>query len=207
MSKPDPEALVALGRTVERAVRRLGAVEEMLQGLAGEVAELAERLEEAEASGVRSWLAADDAKQTREDLKDLIGWLAAVYLRYPDASLPTCWLWHPAAVEELWWLRAAHRDAYQGPGASWARVADWHDRQRPGVVRRLDEAIGTCELSEHAESGREDRSAPVVPLADAAERIATWWSAEDRSETPPKPSAEQLAEADAHQHAERTRSR
>jgi hypothetical protein len=168
---------------------------------------LTERLEESEAHGVRSWLAADDAKRAREDLKDLTAWLEAVYLRYPGAALPTCWLWHPAAVEELWWLRAAHRDAYQGPGASWARVGDWHDRARPGVVRRLDEATGACELALHADGAEASRPAPVVPLAGAAERIATWWSAENRSEIPPKPSAEQLAEADAHQHAERTRSR
>jgi hypothetical protein len=106
-------------------------------------------------------------------------------------------------VEELWWLRAAHRDAYQGPGASWARVGDWHDRQRPGVVRRLDEAIGACELSEHAESGREDRSAPVVPLAEAVPVIAGWWAAPNRPATPPEPSLEQLDQAEAHQKASR----
>jgi hypothetical protein len=201
MSMPDPEALSALGRTVERAVRRLGAVEATMAELAAGVEALAERLEETEVAGLRSWLAADDPGQAREDLAELAGWLGAVYLRYPGAALPTCWLWHPAAVEELWWLRQAHHDAYEGPFASWARVADWHDRARPGVVRRLDAAIGACELSEHADGGREDRPAPAVPLADAAAVIAGWWAATDRRGTPPAPSPEQLDQAEAHQKA------
>lgn len=32
--------------------------------------------------------------------------------------------WHPAVVEELWWLRGAHQDAYNGRRASWRDVGD-----------------------------------------------------------------------------------
>jgi hypothetical protein len=201
MSTPDPEALTALGRTVERAVRRLGAVEATVTELAAGVAELVEQQDQDdEESRVRSWLAADDPGQAREDLEELTGWLGAVYLRYPGAVLPTCWLWHPAVVEELWWLRQAHRDAYEGPFASWARVGDWHERARPGVVRRVAEAAGDCELSVHAaDPGR----VPVVPLADAAAMIAGWWAATDRPDTPPAPTGEQLMQADLHQRANR----
>ena len=72
-------------------------------------------------------------------LDELAGWLAVVYLRYPDGAdhLPECWCWHPDVVEELLWLMHAWAAAYQGPQARSALVGDWHDRQRPGVVRRI----------------------------------------------------------------------
>ena len=67
-----------------------------------------------------------------------------VYLRYPDGAdhLPECWAWHPDVVEELLWLMHAWAAAYQGPQAWVALVGDWHDRQRPGVVRRIKTTAG-----------------------------------------------------------------
>ena len=50
-------------------------------------------------------------------LEDLIVWLDHVYLRFPDGTLPECWLWHPDVVEELLWLRRGVVAAYRGPGA------------------------------------------------------------------------------------------
>ena len=69
-----------------------------------------------------------------------------MFLRYPDgvAVLPECWLWHPDVVEELLWLMHAWRAAYEGRGASVQLAGDWHDRQRPGVVRRVRTAVGSC---------------------------------------------------------------
>ena len=90
----------------------------------------------------------------------------AVYLRYRDADCPSCWLWHPEVVEELWWLRQAHADAYHPETGSWLRVGDWHDRQRPGVVRRLVRAVGSCELALHLTD-------PTAPRAGSRHGAAT----------------------------------
>jgi hypothetical protein len=61
-------------------------------------------------AAVRSWLLADDVEQAAADLVDLCAWVGRVYLRYPRTDLPSCWLWHPHAVEELWWLRRANAE-------------------------------------------------------------------------------------------------
>jgi hypothetical protein len=84
-------------------------------------------------------------------LGELAGWLHAVFLRYPDgvAVLPECWLWHPDVVEELLWLMCAWRAAYEGRGASVQLAGDWHDRQRPGVIRRVKTAAGSCSPERH----------------------------------------------------------
>ena len=99
---------------------------------------------------VRSWLLAADPEQAVTDLADLIEWLDRVYLRYPNTDLSACWLWHPHVIEELWWLRKAHAAAYHRKDGSWLRVGDWHDRQRPAVVRRVRETVAKCDLSLHA---------------------------------------------------------
>lgn len=77
-------------------------------------------------------------EELAEELESLASWLAQVYLRYEDARLPECWAWHTAAVEELLTLQTMWEIGYRlrpNPQA----VADWHDRYRPGVVRRLGE--------------------------------------------------------------------
>ena len=93
-------------------------------------------------------LLVDDPDQALADLADLAVWMDAVFLRYRDAQVPPCWLWHPEVIEELWRLYQAHGDAYHPETGTWARVGDWHDRQRPGVVRRL-RAVAGCELALH----------------------------------------------------------
>ena len=221
----DPQ-VVALARGVERVTRRVDNLERLarqvaadatrqvtdvellVQQLAAEVTALArvvgdphepdDDAADAVAGAVRSWLLAGDPEQARGDLADLVEWLTAVYLRYPGAALPSCLLWHPAVVEELWWLRNAHRAAYTGEGASWRDVADWHDRQRPGVVKRVSGAVGYCELARHAGNGdRRGPAGPVVPLAGAADQIATAWT---EHRTAPEPTPEQTHEADQHDH-------
>ena len=198
---PDPR-VIALAREVERATRRVGTVEILVRQLAADVTGLARVVEEppaddegAEVGRVRAWLLAEDAGQARADLTDLVEWLARVYLRYPGAVLPSCWGFHPAVVEELWWLRQAHHDAYGGPDASWKLAGDWHDRQRPGVARRIRESIGGCELALHAEGGEQARPAPAVPLAAHADQLADTWTAH---RTTPVPTPDQLTEADQH---------
>ena len=209
MTAPDPDPRVpALGQAVERVARRVDNGELLVRQLAADVAALARVLqtppedgEDGEDDGpaagaVRSWLLCEDAAQARTDLADLVTWLGAVYLRYQHAVLPSCWAWHPAVVEELWWLRQAHRAAYEAEGASWRDAGDWHDRQRPGVVKRIGAAIGGCDLARHAVNGdRRAAAQPVAPLAGAADQIATTWT---EHRTAPEPTPEQTHEANQH---------
>jgi hypothetical protein len=120
------------------------------------------------------------APSAGEVLAELAGWVGRVFLRYRDAEsvFPECWLYHPEIVEELLWLRLAWQNAYSGPGASVAGVGDWHDRYRPGVVRRLRAYAANCSLSKHTT----DQDAPAdlafgrAPHAEAAAAVAEWWT-------------------------------
>ena len=202
---PDPR-IVALGRTTERTARRVGELDAMLRRLAADVLALAKAQTngpagggdgEADGPGVRSWLLAADPDQTRTDVADLIVWLRQVYLRYTDAALPSCWLWHADVVEELWWLRQAHAEAFHPETGSWRAVGDWHDRQRPNLVRRLRPLVNKCELSLHA-PGQEHSGPPAaVPLAAHADAVAYEWSTSAGRQVPP-PDGGQLVEAERH---------
>jgi len=207
---PDPR-LVALSRDVERLARRYTDLDQRQADLDGLVRRMTEDLalllptdDGQDPAALPSWLATDDADRARAMLADLADWLAAVYLRYPDAALPSCWAWHPTVVEELWWLREAHHAAYAGPRACWRDVADWHDRLRPGVVRRLTGISNGCELALHAPGARHASITPDVPLAGALDAVAARW-ATDRSAL--EPTAEQLAEAERHDTAAHRRQR
>ncbi|MGH3614094.1 MAG: hypothetical protein ACRDRK_16180 [Pseudonocardia sp.] len=139
-----------------------------------------------------SWLLVSDPEVAVIMLADLVEWLDRVYLRFPHTELGACWLWHPHVIEELLWLRCAHADAYGPETGSWLRAGDWHDRQRPGVVRRVREALGKCDLSLH-EPGRPQGHAPVVaPLVAHAAQIAEQWAT---TSTRPEPTPAQLTEA------------
>jgi len=119
-----------------------------------------------------------------------------VYLRYADAArlLPECWLWHPEVVEELLWLMYAWHAAYRDDDATVQRAGDWHDRYRPGVVRRIQELARHCSVENHLpRDGQPAGSRPVVPLAEALAPIADWWATR-RGETPPQPTG-QLGQA------------
>ena len=193
----------ALGREVERNARRLDRCEQLLRVLSQDVTALREAIEPAERDepSVRAWLLAEDTDQAREDLTDLVDWLDRVYVRYPDAALVSCWLWHPAVVEELWWLRYAHHDAYTGPQASYTRAGDWHDRQRPGVTKRIRAWLRDCDLARHAQ----DLPVRVVPLVGSADRIADAWT---QRRQPPLPTPVEITEADTHdRHEHRTNHR
>ena len=204
---------IALARAVERAVRRVEALDTVVAQLAADVTVLARALDTrtrptagahgaGDGPGVRSWLLADDPEQAVADLADLAVWMDAVYLRYRDATVPSCWLWHPEVVEELWWLRQAHADAYHPETGSWLRVGDWHDRQRPGVVRRITRAVGSCELALHLTessprrlTGASTQVTPPgpAPLTTAVAQVAAAWVVEGST---PEPDAAQLAESE-----------
>jgi hypothetical protein len=174
--------LLAFGRALERATRRADATEQRADGfealltqLATDVGTLIARSDTDKDTTPRSWLLAQDQEQAAADLEDLTGWLARVYLRYPGAVLPSCWAWHPAVVEELWWLRQAHREAYAPTTRSVTKAGDWHDRSRPGVITRLQKIARDCDLTRHTDDGDRVQDPPQVPLADQAGWIATHW--------------------------------
>lgn len=203
---PGPQ-VVALGRTVERTARRVGELDTLLAQLANDVTALARTRTpppgdaaagEDDEAAVWSWLLVEDADQALTDLVDLVRWLERVYLRYPGTALPSCWLWHPAVIEELRWLRGAHTDAYDPQAGSWMRVGDWHDRQLPGVVRRVRDSAGSCELALHTAGGERARPPVGVPLAGHLDLIADAWATARPHEPGPEPTQMQLAEAARH---------
>jgi hypothetical protein len=202
-------AVAGLAREVEalrRAVDQLRAVPRQVEQVAALVARLAERgvaaSDELAEERTVTWLdlPSDPGGAATPDAESLLlrlmDWMAAVYLRYADAArtLPACWLWHPEVIEELVWLRQAWLAAYADPEARIALAGDWHDRQRPGVVRRIREYAGMCSIENHH---GQQAGAPVVPLAGAALPIADWWAAR-RPAAPPEPGPDEVAEAGAY---------
>ncbi|MGH3859630.1 hypothetical protein [Actinokineospora sp.] len=196
-------AVAGLAREVEtlrRAIRKAAPVQDahavQLHKLAGQLDELAQataRKGPADKVVAPSWLSLpSDADAVAEVLDELLTWLCAVYLRYADAaaSLSDCWLWHPEVVEELVWLMHTWIAAYEDENASATAAGDWHDRYRPGVVRRIKTAIGTCSLENHTSP----QPAPRVPLVEAAEAIVTWWGTA-RTAPAPEPTDAHLAAA------------
>lgn len=203
----DP-TVVALGRSLARALRRIDAVDANLVQLANDVAALrgGDVTPSVESDGpppVRSWLLATDAEQAVKDLGDLVDWVRRVYVRYARAQLSSCWLWHPEVIEELWWLRWAHADAYDPEQGSWLKAGDWHDRQRPGVERRVNGLLGKCSLSRHAD--RNGRPADVTepgppPLAEHHAVVAAHWVATRAAG--PEPTDAVLVEAEQSEYAQ-----
>jgi hypothetical protein len=135
-----------------------------------------------------SWLALPaDPGLARSVLVDLTRWLDAVWLRFADAAavLPECWVWHPDVVEELLWLR----QMWQAAQCDLPLIAEWHERYRPGVVRRIKAAAGTCSLESHARPPR----APRADVVAAVDVIAQWWGT-DRTSPAPPPTDEHYAD-------------
>jgi hypothetical protein len=185
---------------LRRNILTLRGMAGQVEDLARVVGELAERVaalaaRPADAHAV-SWLdLPPDTAVAAEVLQQLVWWLGEVFLRYPDAQqvLSDCWLWHPDVVEELLWIQAMWHTAYRTDEATAAKAGDWHDRYRPGVVRRIKQSVGTCSLDNHlprrggdlVEAGR-----PVVPLVQAMQSIADWWGTH-RTDPAPVPTAAQ----------------
>ncbi|GAA4554283.1 hypothetical protein [Pseudonocardia xishanensis] len=195
-----PDAIAGLAREVEGLRREVGALRgfpvrvDELSRLLADLAETVTALRARAAKPTPSWLMAPvDESEVRAHLDDLVAWLGAVYLRYGDSTqgFPDCWCWHPDVVEELLWLMHAWSAAYQGDGASVALAGDWHERLRPGVVRRINKYAGLCSRDNHrARPGwtTVDSQAPDVPNADVVEDIARWWGG-DRDGAAPEPAA------------------
>lgn len=146
-----------------------------------------------DAEPVRSWLRLPehDAAAVEAVLSELLPWMESTYLRYATAreSLPPCWLWHPEIVEELLWLMDAWTTAYDSDEASNKLVGDWHDRQCPGVTRRIGEYAEACDVLAHRDTA--GQPAVTVPLAADADPFVTWW-ATSRDTHGPVPTPEQI---------------
>src|SRR3954470_19560538 len=192
-------AVAGLAREVEELRRRIEPLAETparVDALARLITQLAATLTaltaRSDVAAPPSWLMApDDPAYTRELLDALTAWMAAVYLRYTDAAegLPECWCWHPDVVEELLWLMHAWLGAYQGKHAAVQLVGDWHDRQRPGVVRRITKVAARCSRENHQTRHgwtTPAAAAPVVPALDGLDAIAAWWGS-TREQAAPEP--------------------
>jgi hypothetical protein len=197
--------VTALARTVQALERRVAeqdALGRRVEELAAMLTRLAQEVTAAKGTGgpsmvAPSWLdlarepGPSDAQADAEDiLAMLTGWVTGIYLRYSDARLPDCWLWHPDVVEELLWLHAAWIAAHH-PDAPLGAVGDWHDRQRPGVAARVKTYAGLCSLEAHMPGKERHQPAPAAPTTDAAPAIAGWW-ATGRDQPAPAPTPEQI---------------
>ncbi|GAA0897609.1 hypothetical protein [Pseudonocardia zijingensis] len=203
-----PRTLDRLERAIEALATQVGAVGEkaghhdaLINQLATSLTKLAGTVsgsgsDDDAPTHSRAWLQIADAGAARELLADLVEWVEAVYLRYEGVQLPSCWLWHPPVIEELWALRNLHREAYTGRTATWTRAADWHDRYRPGVVKRAREAIGDCELSRHTRGSDRAPRPVAAPLAIHAEYVA---DACVIAGLPPEPTPQQVSQADQYE--------
>jgi hypothetical protein len=200
----DPGAVAGLAREIEALRQSIDTLRE-LPSRVDEVAELVAQLADAvnaattaSGGGVASWLDLPTEVDTAYPvLGELLTWMQVVYLRYPDAAagLPDCWLWHPDVVEELLCLMQAWLAAYRDDKAVVSLAGDWHDRYRPGVIRRITSTAGRCSLENHQpRDGQPLLGGPVVPGAGAVEQIATWW-ASARTDPPPEPDEWNLATA------------
>lgn len=200
---PDPVADVAgIAAEVEALSRHVAALSQLpsqverLSRVVARLATAAATQEAGEEGGAATWLALDcDTDTAAALLSHLCEWVATVYLRYSDAGrgLPDCWMRHPDMVEELLWLRGAWLHAY-GKNARPTDVGDWHDRQRPGVTRRIRIYGGACSIELHEPGQERATTAPSVLFAAAAERIAQWWTT-DRDQPGPAPTHEELWKA------------
>jgi hypothetical protein len=192
---------------VERRLDQLAQVSRRVDELGAMLTRLAQQVTAAKGKGgpsmvAPSWLdlgtqpgAGDMAADAEAILGMLTGWVGAIFLRYSDARLPDCWLWHPDVVEELLWLHAAWIAAYD-PDAAVGAVGDWHDRQRPGVVARIKTYAGLCSLEAHQAGQDRHHPAPTPLTIDAVPVIAAWW-AEHRDQAGPAPTPEQIEAARA----------
>jgi hypothetical protein len=183
------------GENHARWETRLTTLEHRLDELTSLLELVAGQLQPPAGAGVRgapwSWLTPTNTTTAVEELRTLTEWVSDVYLAYPDAVLPSCWLWHPSLVEELRWLRHTHREAYTTGG--WWAVADWHTRYRPDTATRVRTSYGRCELREHTPTGSQHITNRSAPLTEHTSLIATSWSQHRQL---PSPTTEQLLEAD-----------
>lgn len=163
------ELRLAVTGAVEAAKAAMRAFREPLPA---EVAAAALDQDEDQLGPCPDWFTIEDPDAAGDLLAGLTEWTGAVWSAY-GPSLRRCWTLHPAAVAELlgaWW---AHQAALQGPPAG---LADWHERHRPGVEKRVGGYLGGCTDTAHTTEHRGGIAPGVLtgPLDPAA--IGAWWA-------------------------------
>jgi hypothetical protein len=212
---PAAVSQAAMARTLEaleHRVAELAPVSKRVDELAATVSQLAQVTLGAETAKddrpskvPPSWLDTDGGPKGQLVAQDILArltpWVGGIYLRYADAKLPDCWLWHPDVVEELISLHAAWLAAYDRDAPATA-ANDWHERQRPGVLARVKTYAGMCSLEAHLPGKERHRPGPTTPTEDAAPAIAAWWATR-REQPGPEPTPEQIAAATERMHRNR----
>lgn len=137
-----------------------------------------------EFDGVRVWnWSAMDTAETTTARRELATWLRDVLtVRYPailtHSGWKPCWYRHLDVVEELSWLYAAWRAAYEDPDARPIQAGEWHDKWFPGVMDRIESAMRRCGSGTGTASGGHiERDSYASPLAD--EGILAWFTDTD----------------------------
>lgn len=206
------EAVTPLPEQVQQLHDEVAPLPEQVTKLAKVVKTLVDHAspEEGTRTAPVSWLDLPDGPDAERDpgeaaqevLSDLSFWLVRVYLRYADAALPECWWWHADVVEELLCLMRSWLAAYVDTDATVARAADWHDRYRPGAVKRIKGATANCSLEQHQDGGELFVAGPRIPSGTALAPIGQWWGTA-RTDTAPEPDPAVVADARAAEAARR----
>jgi len=128
-----------------------------------------------------------DTESVERLLAGLVVWCGAGILRYADAvrHFPECWLWHPDVLEgtDLATSRVAVAPTRtRTPGR---RAWDWHDRYRPGVVRRIRDMAGRCS-PQRPHSPRRPARPPTATGVREMGALADWWAG-SRQAAPTRP--------------------
>lgn len=211
-----PTDVGALARELDRVARRVeeyvatgervGELETGLREVWGLINSVMDRLNgttpQGEKPPPKAWLLISDPEQAVAVLTDLVEWLDAVYLRFPGSELPACWMWHPWVIQELLWLRTSFAEA-DAAKLSGVPAGMWHDQQRPRVVDRIRQHIGSCDLKEHSAAGQKARPPAAAPLAGHVQALAEAWTSRG---LPPEPTPEQLEDARAYRELKLRRS-
>jgi hypothetical protein len=196
-----------VARTAEDLARDVGTAKANAKKALELVVSVAEQLAAAEADDEErkrplNLLMPEDRDAALEALRELRDWLRAVYVRYEgggDQAAPVlsdCWAWHTGAVTELYVLHRMWFAAYQGPRASDQLVADWHDRYRPGTVRRVNAALKECRPEKHVDRMR--YRPPGVHGDELLDDLADWMvTGEHGRKAPPPPTPAMVADARA----------
>jgi hypothetical protein len=104
-------------RTLRTVAGRVTDLDAQTRSSAATLADLCEQIAdlvggEQGSAAHRSWFATTDSRQAQSRLVELVQWLDRVYFQFPDAVLPSCWIWHPSVVEELLWLQRSWTEAF-----------------------------------------------------------------------------------------------
>ncbi|NKR30192.1 hypothetical protein GS538_09070 [Rhodococcus hoagii] len=135
------------------------------------------------------WMDRERAASLWVELGEWVSWLRETY-QFKSGQFPDCWYRHPAAVEELTALMAAHKAAYPNDAAATAYRSDmtsWHTHELWPAMNRLKDIGGFADcdsrecryepttirtmpgFEEFIANDVDGRPEPVQPLEDATQ--------------------------------------